>query len=148
VKEHACEHESDYPAVLHMYRSIQDEFPNVHMDIDAQEVNLHIPRQNGVLFPIKVENNSCELLIYVDGRYLMWGGIGEGNVNESCRQAVTGLLSGTHRAVQYFLGRWCVRTEIQRQVGADWEKVYGQGVSPGIGSLRVLQNRDARLIPD
>ena len=92
---------------------------------DGPEIEIRIPEQSGLAFQIWLNlTNSDELVLSTDGFGCEWFPCNEDWVVERYYEAVSGLLDGTNRIVEFRAGKNGVRKSyLERSEGDDWHRI-------------------------
>lgn len=111
-----------------VFASIQAEFPQLAMELDTQhkfvDLLLRIPRQSGMQFEVSMNlQNSDELHLNAASLWVEWFPCTDPKVAAQFHEAVSGLLSGRYRILEYYRGNRVVKASLQRPNGAEWESV-------------------------
>ena len=134
--------------------SIRSSFPELHIDIDEEDPNLHaaasIEKQPGLDFYISINLQNCdELHLLAGALWSTWFPIGEERVFEKFIDAVLGLLSGEYRIAEHRLWGSLIKAQLQKPCGHEWQTIFTSRPMPSLGFLplprtkRYIQNRAA-----
>jgi hypothetical protein len=129
------------------FAQIQAAFPNLSMDLDRAhphvDILVSVPQQPGLDFPVGLNLQGDELHLNVGEFWLEWFPCTKPAVREAYVEAVGGLLSGTFRILEFYVGQRAVRAELQRPHEGKWRTIgtsYKGFWIPWRRSTRVLQN--------
>jgi hypothetical protein len=108
------------------------------------DLNMDIPPQPGLAFFVNLNLQGDELHLSAGNLWLKWFPCTRSAIVDQYRDAVTGLLSGRYRILEYYIGPWAVKTQLQRQEAKEWQTIgtwttLGAAV-PWPKVRRVLQN--------
>ena len=103
-------------------------FPTLHLAIDHDDphvdARLEIPRQPGLDFDVSINlQNLDELHINAGALWVEWFPCGDQQVFNQFIEATTGLLSGSHRIVEYHGAGAPAKAELQRPTGSGRQKI-------------------------
>ena len=107
---------------------------------------LDIPQQPGLDFDLRINlQNLDEMHMSAGALWVEWFPCGDQEVFNQFIEAATGLLSGSHRIVEYHVAGSPVKAELQRPTDAGWQKIAVwsnfRALLPFRRKTRVLQNR-------
>jgi hypothetical protein len=125
---HKMMNDKNREMVIQLFGKIQSSFPNLKMflDLDPEnvDVELDIPKQNGLLFDISLNlQNTNELHLNAGALWQEWFPCSEQSISQQFFNVVFGLLAGTNRIVEYHRGSKIVKAVIQQPKGDDWETI-------------------------
>ena len=120
--------ESNRDKAVQLFREVESLFINLKMKLDLEpdnvDVQLDIPQQDGLLFPVSLNlQNSDALHLNVGAFCQEWFPCSDEVVSRQYFAAVAGLLSGENRLVEYHRGKRIVKVQLQRPAGEDWETI-------------------------
>jgi len=114
-------------AVLALIGDVRAAFPGVEITVqdDHPEVdlNIDIPRQVGRPFDMNLNLQDDELHLSVGGFWRSEHPCDRPDVLQWFREAVVGLLSGSHRIVNHYRGRRLVAGDLERLDAGEWKTV-------------------------
>lgn len=104
---------------------IREAFPTITMNLDHEsegfELFLDIPAQEGLRFAISLNlQNEDELHLNAGALWVSWFPCDDESVAQKYYLAVTGLLSGRYRIVEYMRGKKCIKAKLQEPVSDGW----------------------------
>jgi hypothetical protein len=142
---------ADVGETAQLFERIRAAHPGLHMVLDADprdvDVELTIPEQEAVAFPIRLNRQGDELHLEAGDHFaLEWFPARDRDVADRYFDAVDGLLAGRCRIVEHYRGRRAVRAELEALRGGDW-RVLGTWSRarfpvPWRTTRRVLTNRE------
>jgi hypothetical protein len=101
------------------FREIQSRFPGLRLVEDSSvpvELNVDIPVQAGVIYPINLNlQNRDELHFSVGHFWLEWFPCSSEEKVCAFIDAVSGFLAGRYRILEHYRGRRCVKAELQKE---------------------------------
>ena len=114
-------------AVFMLIDDIRSAFPrleiNVQEDHPEVDLNIDIPCQRGLPFDINLNLQEDELHLSVGGFWRSYHPCDHPDVLRWFREAVRGLLSGSHRIVSHYRGRCPVGGDLERFDAGRWTRV-------------------------
>ncbi|HET7219250.1 MAG TPA: hypothetical protein VFJ02_14435 [Vicinamibacterales bacterium] len=139
---------------LRVFEEIRNRFPALMMTLNREpeqlDLTLDIPAQQGLLFSVHLNlQNRDELHLSVaDGFWLEWFPCTSPAIVDAYKEAVSGLIEGDFRIVEYRSNGKFVCGSLQRPDGAGWQTIgrsQGRFASPWHPTEeRVLQNVSTR----
>ncbi len=141
----------DRAQIVGLFEDIRRVFPHLSMELHLEhphvDLLMDVPRQDGLAFDVNLNLQGDALHLSAGSFWLEWFPCVDPEVVAGYRDAVTGLLSGRYRIIEYYAGRRAVKAQLQRPVGEAWQTI---GTSSNLGiwlpwrrSSRILQNRSA-----
>lgn len=117
----------DKEAVVQLFEKIRTSFPNLEMRLDAEprgvDLAMDIPQQHGLSFPVHVSLQGDELHLKAGAFWLEWFPCSEKFISDTFFNAVTGVLSGRFRIVEYYRGDKAIKAELQELRNDDWKTI-------------------------
>jgi len=134
--------------VVALYESFQAAFPQLKMRLDAQAVELEIPKQLGLDFDVNVDLQGDELHLNAGtGFWLEWFPCSDNSVEADFAESVRGLLSGQYRIVEHRRGGQVFKAILQRPTKHGWQN-HGTWMRPSLPAWRtattILRNQHGR----
>ena len=104
---------------MRVFDRIRQGFPSLAMDFDPEpaqvELSLDIPAQDGLDFLVSLNlQNEDELHLNAGELWVSWFPCNKESVSDEYYSAVTGLLSGKNRIVEYMRGKRRVKARAFR----------------------------------
>lgn len=112
---------------------VRREFPLLRIEVETDHSELHamaeIPAQDGLGFGVQINlQNNDELHLCVSHFWVEWFPCGDQEVFDRFLEALRGLLSGSFRIRESFVGNLAVKAELQRpKRGLSWETIATWG---------------------
>ena len=128
---------------------VREKFPHLRIVVDHSEPDVHasadLKAQPGLLFDVNISLQCFdELFLNAGELYISWFPIDNADVFDKSVVAVLGLLSGSFRIVESYIGSAGVSAVLQRPAGNDWVTVCQtssiDALIPWPRRKRVLQN--------
>jgi len=116
-------------AAVRLIEDIQAAFPALRMRVDSEDrnvdVSVEIPSQAGLDFRVNLNlQNRDELHLSAgDAFWCSWFPSSDSAVVQHYRNAVTGLLSGRHRIVEYRHWRLTIGADLQEPTAGGWKTI-------------------------
>ncbi len=109
------------------FSKIAEKFSHLKITEDKNvpvEISLTIPEQTGLKHKVWLcLQNNDELHFSVGHFWLEWFPCTKPEKVESYIDAVTGFLAGNYRIVEHYRGKRCVKAELQKPEGNDWQTI-------------------------
>jgi hypothetical protein len=129
------------------FAQIHEAFPSLSMTVERTDphvdIQVSIPQQPGLAFPVGLNLQGDELHLNAGRFWLEWFPCTRPEVRRAFIEAVSGLLSGRLRIVEFYVGRRVVRAELQRPENGSWRAMGTTFIGfwiPWRRSTRILQN--------
>ncbi len=111
-----------------VFQEIQSEFPNISMQIDKEhehvELNIDIPKQNGVNYPINLNlQNEDELHFSVRNFWFENFPCTDPVKVAEYKEIVIGYIQGKYRIVEYFKGKKAYKAYLQEPQNDKWSTI-------------------------
>ena len=125
----------DREAIIRLFEEIQAAFPRLTMKLQRNhphlDLSMDIPRQPGLTFDVNLNLQNVEELQLGTGHFWsVWFPCSDPKIVEYFREAVHGVLSGSYRIVEYSLGKWVLKSVLQRPHGQGWITIGTSGWWP------------------
>lgn len=138
---------------LRLFERIQAEFPALLMKINPNhpyvEVSVEVPRQTGLAFEIELNlQNDDELHLCVGEFWCSWFPSSDPQVVHRYLDAVTGVLAGRNRIVEYVRWGRVQGADLQAPDGGGWKTIArsSHGLLPvSWGATRRVLRNDSDL---
>lgn len=102
-------------------------FPSLQMIEEPEapvEMSIRLPVQLGLNHEVRLAfQNNDELHFSVGHFWLEWGPCSQPSCANDYIAAVTGFLSGEYRVVEHYLGKHCVKAELQSPSTSGWKTI-------------------------
>ena len=111
-----------------LFLEIQAKFPHISMEINEEhehvEINVDIPKQNGINYPINLNLQNCdELHIVVSNFWCEWFPYTDPEILNKYKNIVIGFISGKYRIVEYYKGKYVYKAELQAPKDGTWSTI-------------------------
>lgn len=127
---------ADRDEVLRLFGAIRQRFPELSTELTSDDPNVDVlmvvPKQESLPFEVSLYLDGDELHLVAGHFLLEWFPCGREDVRLAYREAVEGLLSGSYRIVEHYVGQKAVRARLEKPIGTGWEKVGSWGRLAGI----------------
>jgi hypothetical protein len=138
----------DRAQIIALFEGIRAEFPTLQTQLQPEhahvDLNMDIRKQPGLAFDVNLNLQGDELHLSAGSFWLEWFPCTDPAVTAQYRDAVTGLLSGRYRILEYFAWNRSVRAELQSPAGNSWQTIGTSSnlwrLVPSRRTTRVLQN--------
>src|SRR5262249_41034459 len=121
----------EYEIALSLFERIRDSFPALAMKIDLQpsipvDLTMDIPVQQGLSFSVWLDlQNRDSLCLAASGLIVELFPCTKSDRVDNFFEAVSGLLSGRFRILQYRRGHRVVKAKLQKPIENGWKTVAG-----------------------
>lgn len=136
--------------------AIAGRFPSLRMIEEREapvELGIRLPVQPGLNHEVWLAlQNNDELHFSVGHFWLEWFPCSKASRVNDYIAAVTGFLSGEYRVLEHYLGKRCMKAELQAPSSDGWKTIGTWrtllGLLPLRGSLREITNAQPIIPPD
>jgi hypothetical protein len=133
--------------VTQLFRRIQSEFPELKMDLDLNpgyiDLEMHLPQQPGLAFNVNLNLQGDSLHLVAGGFWCEWFSCTKETVVNRYYDAVTGLLSGQNRIIEYYQNNNLYKAKLQTPIGDGWKTIgtrFCDIAFPWGKTTKILQN--------
>lgn len=134
--------------VIALFERIKESAPHLSMKLTRQpehvDLDMEIPQQAGLDFAVDVNLQGDELHLNAGAFWLEWFPCYEEFISATFLNAVTGLISGRLRIVEFYRGNKAVRAELQEPTDHGWRTIGTWSTAhipfPLRKTKRILQN--------
>jgi hypothetical protein len=139
----------DREEMVRFFEGIRDAFPHLTMDLGLSpkevDLDLNIPQQEGLAFPVYVNlQNEDELHLCVGAFWVEWFPCHKAHIRAMFLEAVSGILSGKDRILEYSRGGRAYKAQLQEPLNGGWQTIATWSTwhlpLPFCRTIRVLQN--------
>jgi hypothetical protein len=121
---------ADRQRVVALFESLVAEFANLTMSLDAEAVELAIPKQPSLDFDVNINLQGNELHLNAGtGFWLEWFPCTDDGVEADFAESVRGLLSGRYRIVEQRRRGQAFKATLQRPTKHGWQN-HGTWMRP------------------
>jgi hypothetical protein len=142
-------HEIEREKFMQVVETIRRQFPHLRTELFLEhphvEAMLEIPAQDGLNFDVSINLQNCdELHLNAGSFWCEWFPCRKPDVFDEFVDAVSGLLSGSYRIVEYSRAGVSLKANLERPVVGNWKRVASWSrlhlpIRWGM-STRILQN--------
>lgn len=129
--EHTARPDEALAIAKRAFSDLQDRFPHLQMIDDTHEavdLSMTLPAQPGLKYPVNLHlQNIDELHFCVSNFQCGWFPCTESECAKDYVEAVAGFLSGKHRIIEYYIGKKCLKSQLQCLKSNNWEAVAISG---------------------
>ncbi len=117
----------DKQAVIALFAGFRDAFPHLGMELGCEDpdldLSMDIHEQPGLAFDVNVNLQRDELHLTAGEFWVSWFPCYRADVVKEFSEAVHGVLTGSHRIVEYYRGKRFVKAQLQKPRDGGWKTI-------------------------